>query len=78
MSYRGKQYMVFTTQLYFAEAFSRMIHENHEPYKKRASGMSYNSYVKPQNMTVNPSMRMEGAIAVGTLNIITGAMGSRR
>lgn len=78
MGYRSKQYMVFTTQMYFAESFSRMIHENNEPYKKRASGSSYEKYVKPQNMTVNPSMRMQGNIAVGALNIITAAMGSRR
>lgn len=78
MSYRDKQYMVFTTQMYFAESFSRMIHESHEPYTERASGMAYEAYVKPQNTTVNPSMRLEGEVAVGTLNIITAAAGSRR
>ena len=78
MSYRSSQYMVFTTQMYFAEQFSRMIHENNDPYKKRASGSAYNQYVKPQNMTVNPTMRMEGAIAVGALNIVTSGKGSRR
>ena len=77
-SYRSNQYMIFTTQMYFAEQFSRMIHENNDPYKTRASGSGYNQYVKPQNMTVNPTMKMEGNIAVGALNIITSAKGSRR
>ena len=78
MSYRGSQYMVFTTQMYFAEQFTRMIHEGNDPYKTRASGSGYNMYVKPQNMTVNPTLRMEGNIAVGALNIVTSAKGSRR
>jgi protocatechuate 3,4-dioxygenase beta subunit len=76
-SYRSTQYMVFTTQMYFAEQFSRMIHENNAPYMTRASGTAYNMYVKPQNMTVNPTMKMDGKIAVGALNVITSAKGSR-
>ena len=77
-NYRGSKSMVFTTQMYFAEAFSRMIHEGNMPYKMRSSGSAYDKYVKPQNTTVNPSMRMEGNVAVGALNIITSATGSRR
>jgi len=77
-NYRGNKYMVLTTQMYFAEAFSRMIHENNAPYNTRASGAAYNMYVKPQNTVVNPSMRMVGKIAVGALNIVTSATGSRR
>jgi protocatechuate 3,4-dioxygenase beta subunit len=77
-SYRSSKYMVFTTQMYFAESFSRMIHENHDPYRARASGSAYNMYVKPQNMTVNPTARMDGTIAVAALNIVTSATGSRR
>src|SRR4029453_12508100 len=45
-SYRGTQYMVFTTQMYFDEQFSRNIHENFAPYMTRASGNSYSRYVK--------------------------------
>jgi protocatechuate 3,4-dioxygenase beta subunit len=78
MSYRNSKYMVFTTQMYFAEQFSRMIHEHNPPYSARASGAGYEKYVKPQNTTVNPTMRMAGAIAVGALNIVTAASGSRR
>ena len=77
MSYRSAQYMVFTTQMYFAEQFSRMIHENNAPYMQRLTG-GYNTYVKPQNTTVNPTMKMEGKIAVGALNIVTSGKGSRR
>jgi protocatechuate 3,4-dioxygenase beta subunit len=78
MSYRSSQYMVFTTQMYFAEQFSRSIHEHNAPYMARASGASYNMYVKPQNTTVNPTATMQGNIAVGVLNVITSAKGSRR
>lgn len=77
-SYRSSKYMVFTTQMYFVEPFSRMIHENNDPYKARASGAAYNMYVKPQNMTVNPTARMDGKVAVAALNVITSATGSRR
>jgi protocatechuate 3,4-dioxygenase beta subunit len=77
-NYRSSKSMVFTTQLYFAEQFSRMIHEHNAPYSSRASGAAYEKYVKPQNTTVNPTMRMEGNIAVGALTIITSSTGSRR
>jgi hypothetical protein len=33
---------------------------------------------KPQNTTVNPTATMQGNIAVGVLNVITSAKGSRR
>ena len=77
-SYRSKQSMVFTTQMYFQEQFSRMIHENNDPYKTRASGTGYNQYVKPQNMVVVPSTKMEGNVVVASLNIVTAGTGSRR
>jgi protocatechuate 3,4-dioxygenase beta subunit len=76
-SYRSTQYMVFTTQMYFDEAFSRNIHENYAPYMSRASGTAYNMYVKPETM-VRPTSHMEGNVAVGALNIITSSTGSRR
>jgi hypothetical protein len=77
-NYRSTMYMLFTTQMYFAEPFSRMIHENNMPYKARATGAAYDKYVKPQNTTVNPSARMLGNVAVAALNIITSGSGSRR
>lgn len=76
-SYRSAKFMVFTTQMYFAEQFSRMIHESNAPYNTRLSG-GYNTYVKPQNTVVMPTARMEGSVAVGTLNVMTAASGSRR
>lgn len=77
MGYRSTQSMVFTTQMYFQEQFSRMIHEGNAPYNTRLSG-GYSTYVKPQNTVVMPTTRMEGNIAVGALNIVTAASGSRR
>jgi protocatechuate 3,4-dioxygenase beta subunit len=76
-SYRGQQYMVFTTQMYFEEAFSRNIHEKYDPYKTRASGTAYNRYVKPETM-VRPTATMKDNIAIGALNILTSSTGSRR
>jgi protocatechuate 3,4-dioxygenase beta subunit len=78
MSYRSTQYMVFTTQMYFLEQFSRMIHEHNAPYMARATGTAYAMYVKPQNMVVVPTTKMEGSVAVGALNVITASSGSRR
>ena len=71
-SYRSTQYMVFTTQMYFEEQFSRMIHEHNAPYNTRASGPGYEMYVKPGS-NVRPTMTMQGNVAVGVLNIITAA-----
>jgi len=76
-SYRGQQYMVFTTQMYFDEAFSRNIHEKYDPYKTRASGTAYNRYVKPET-AVRPTSTMKDNIAIGALNILTSSTGSRR
>jgi len=76
-SYRSSQYMIFTTQMYFDESFSRNIHENYAPYNTRASGTNYNKYVKPETM-VRPTSRMSGDTAVGFLNIITASNSSRR
>ncbi len=76
-SYRSTQYMVFTTQMYVDEAFSRMIHEHNAPYMARATGANYNRYVKPETM-VRPTMQMQGNVAVGALNILTSSTGSRR
>jgi protocatechuate 3,4-dioxygenase beta subunit len=77
MSYRNPTYMIFTTQMYFEEAFSRNIHENYAPYNTRASGANYNKYVKPETM-VRPTSHMSGDTAIGFLNIITASNGSRR
>jgi protocatechuate 3,4-dioxygenase beta subunit len=79
MSYRGNQYHVFTTQFYFDEQFSRNIHENYKPYTTRASGSSYDQYVKPdaRNPT-RPSLKLDGDIVIGTLDIITSSTASRR
>ncbi len=76
-SYRSSQYMIFTTQMYFDESFSRNIHENYSPYNSRASGANYNKYVKPETM-VRPTSHMSGDTAVGFLNVITASNGSRR
>lgn len=76
-SYRSMQSMVFTTQMYFAEQFSRMIHESNAPYNTRLTG-GYMTYVKPQNTVVMPTTRLEGSIVVGALNIVTAGGGSRR
>jgi protocatechuate 3,4-dioxygenase beta subunit len=78
-SYRSAQYHIFTTQLYFEEAFSRMIHEKNAPYTMRTSGSGYSTYVKPNAQSmVRPTVRMEGNVVVASLNIITKASGSRR
>ena len=78
-SYRSTQYMIFTTQMYFPEAFSKAIHENNDPYKARASGNNYNTYVKPNaSSKVIPTSKMVGNVAVAHLNILTAATGSRR
>lgn len=77
-SYRSAQYHVFTTQMYFEEAFSRNIHEKNAPYNTRASGAGYDAYIKPSSSTVRPKARMEGNVAVASLNIITRADQSRR
>ena len=76
-SYRGSQYMVFTTQMYFDETFSRSIHEHYDPYTTRASGTAYNMYVKPET-AVRPTVRMNGNVVVGALNVLTSSTGSRR
>jgi protocatechuate 3,4-dioxygenase beta subunit len=76
-SYRSTQYMIFTTQMYFPEAFSRNIHENNAPYNTRASGANYDKYVKPETM-VQPTSHMDGNTAVAFLNILTASNGSRR
>ena len=68
--------MVFTTQMYFTEQFSRMIHENNDPYKTRLTG-GYSQYVKPQNTVVVPSTKLEGNVVVASLNIVTAGTGSR-
>jgi protocatechuate 3,4-dioxygenase beta subunit len=77
-SYRGTQYMIFTTQMYFEEAFSRNIHENNQPYTTRLTG-GYSTYVKPNAQSmVRPTMKMSGNVAVGMMNIITNPATSRR
>ncbi len=78
MSYRSAQYHIFTTQMYFEEKFSRNIHENYEPYTMRASGSGYEMFVKPSSSKVRPTARMEGDVAVASLNIVTRANESRR
>jgi protocatechuate 3,4-dioxygenase beta subunit len=78
-SYRSTQQHIFTTQLYFEEQFSRMIHENNAPYTMRTSGSGYTQYVKPSAQSmVRPTMRMEGNVVVASLNIITRASASRK
>lgn len=76
-SYRGRDYQVFTTQMYFEETFSRNIHEHNEPYTERASGNGYNQYVKPETQT-RPTLKMVGNVAVGALNILTNPADPRR
>jgi hypothetical protein len=69
--------MVFTTQMYFEETFSRSIHQTYSPYNARASGTAYDRCVKPET-AVRPTARMSGDVALGFLNIITSSTGSRR
>jgi hypothetical protein len=76
-SYRSSKYHIFTTQMYFEEAFSRHIHENNAPYTTRTSTSGYSTYIKPGSSSVRPSARMEGNIAVASLNIITNSTQSR-
>jgi protocatechuate 3,4-dioxygenase beta subunit len=77
MSYRDKAYHVFTTQIYFEEAFSRAIHEGNDPYKARATGTNYATYVKPAS-NVRPTTKMVGNVAVAALNILTDPKTSRK
>ena len=79
LSYRGRQYMIFTTQFYFDESFSRSIHENNDPYKARTTGSyatNYARYVKPEQ-NVRPTMTKSGNVVIGALNILTDSTGSR-
>jgi protocatechuate 3,4-dioxygenase beta subunit len=79
MSYRGSQYHVFTTQFYFDDQFSRNIHENYRPYTTRASGSGYEQYVKADTRNpIRPSLKLDGDVVIGTLNIITSSTESRR
>jgi protocatechuate 3,4-dioxygenase beta subunit len=79
MSYRGSQYHVFTTQFYFDETFSRNIHENFQPYSTRASGSGYEQYVKADSRNpIRPSLKLDGNIVIGTLNMITNSAMSRK
>lgn len=76
MSYRGEEYAVFTTQMYFEADFSRMILEGNAPYNTRASGAGYEASLIPGSQ-VRPTVDMEGDIVVASLNILTDSNESR-
>ena len=76
-SYRSAQSHIFTTQLYFEEPFSRMIHENNAPYTMRTNVNGYTTYVRPSSSRVRPATRLEGNVVVASLNIITNSTQSR-
>ena len=64
--------------MYFEEAFSKSIHENNAPYTTRTANAKYQQWVKPlASSRVRPTARMEGNVAVASLNIITNSMESR-
>ncbi len=78
-SYRGAKYQIFTTQMYFDETISRRVHENNAPYKARASGSAYDTYVKPNpNSQVRPTLKFDGNMVVGALNVMTSPATPRR
>jgi protocatechuate 3,4-dioxygenase beta subunit len=76
-SYRSAQSHIFTTQLYFEEPFSRMIHENNAPYTMRTNVNGYTTYVRPSSSRVRPATRLEGNVVVASLNVITNSTQSR-
>jgi protocatechuate 3,4-dioxygenase beta subunit len=77
-SYRSAKYHMFTTQMYFDETFSKNIHENNAPYTMRTNTNGYSTYIKADPVSkVLPQVRMEGNIAVASLNIITNSKQSR-
>ena len=75
-SYRSDAYMMFTTQMYFDEPFSRSIHTSYDPYRSRASGTGYDNSVRPTS-AVRPTLRMEGDVVVASLNVVTNSTQSR-
>lgn len=64
---------LFTTQFYFDPAFTRTIHEVHEPYKRRTSIAAYQGAIlgdENNNSGLRATARLEGEVVIAQMQIL--------